>query len=111
MRHCADYLLAVEDFTSFSKLHSSAKTNICKLTQAIWQQTDEGLVFTITADRFLRNMVRAIVGTLIETGRGKHTFNDFREIVESRDRGKAGLSAPANGLFLEEVVYPEGLFI
>ncbi len=111
MQNCADYLLTVEDFTSFSKLHSSAKTNICKLTQAQWQQTDEDLVFTITADRFLRNMVRAIVGTLIETGRGKSTFNDFKEIVESRDRGRAGLSAPAHGLFLEEVVYPEGLFI
>jgi tRNA pseudouridine38-40 synthase len=110
MQQCADYLLEVEDFTSFSKLHSAAKTNICRLTHAHWQQTNHGLVFSITADRFLRNMVRAIVGTLIEAGRCRHTFKQFKDIVEARDRGRAGLSAPANGLFLEEVVYPVEVF-
>lgn len=111
MQQCADYLLEVEDFTSFSKLHSAAKTNICQLSQARWHQTDHGLVFTITADRFLRNMVRAIVGTLIEAGRGRYSFEQFKAIVYARDRGRAGLSAPAHGLFLEEVVYPEGVFV
>lgn len=109
MQRCADYLLGVDDFTSFSKLHSSARTNICKLSRAEWSTTDQGLVFTITADRFLRNMVRAIVGTLMETGRGKRTYDDFVAITQARDRGKAGFSVPAHGLFLEEVVYPEGM--
>lgn len=111
MQLCADYLLEVDDFTSFSKLHSSAKNNICKLSQASWQQTKYGLVFTITANRFLRNMVRAIVGTLIEVGRERHTFEQFKNIVEARNRGRAGLSAPASGLFLEEVVYREDVFV
>lgn len=111
MQRCADFLLGVEDFTSFSKLHSSAKTNICRLKRAEWTVGANGLIFTISADRFLRNMVRAIVGTLIEAGRGKRSFDDFVALTQARNRGEAGLSAPAHGLFLEEIVYPDGLFL
>ncbi|MBK9290422.1 MAG: tRNA pseudouridine(38-40) synthase TruA [Bacteroidetes bacterium] len=111
MQQCADFLCTVDDFTSFSKLHSPARTNICKLSEASWTKTDGGLVFTIIADRFLRNMVRAIVGTLVEVGRGRRTYDDFVELTLARNRNKAGLSAPAHGLFLEEVCYPGSVFV
>jgi len=93
------------DFTSFAKLHSDVKTNICKIEAAIWCKKGSQLIFTITADRFLRNMVRAIVGTLVEVGRGKLTPEGFGEIILQKDRGAAGMSAPAKGLFLEDVAY------
>ena len=102
------------DFTSFSKLHTDVKTNICHITHAEWTKVtdDEATwVFTIRADRFLRNMVRAIVGTLIEVGRGKLSVEDFRRIIEQQDRCKAGTSAPGQALFLVNVEYPETLFI
>lgn len=111
MQRCADFLLTVKDFTSFSKLHSSAKTNICNLMQAQWSTTDHGLVFTISADRFVRNMVRAIVGTIVEVGRGKRSFEDFVLLTQAHNRGEAGLSAPAYGLFLEAVEYPADIFL
>ena len=94
------------DFTSFSKLHTDVKTNICHITHAEWTKVtdDEATwVFTIRADRFLRNMVRAIVGTLIEVGRGKLSVEDFRRIIEQQDRCKAGTSAPGQALFLVNV--------
>ena len=119
MNQAADFLLETEDFTSFAKLHSDAKTNICKVTDAKWQkiENDEeaknflgtlngGIVFTITADRFLRNMVRAIVGTLIEVGTYKLSIEGFRKIIESKNRCEAGSSIDANGLFLWDVAYP-----
>lgn len=111
MQQCAYFLLSVDDFTSFSKLHSSAKTNICRVSKAQWDSTADGLMFTITANRFLRNMVRAIVGTMLEVGRGRRSFRQFVETVDARNRGMAGFSAPANGLFLEEIVYPESLWL
>ena len=98
-------------FTSFSKLHTDVKTNICHITHAEWtQEEDATWVFTIRADRFLRNMVRAIVGTLIEVGRGKLTVEGFRRIIEQQDRCKAGTSAPGQALFLVNVEYPESIF-
>ena len=106
MKQAADYLLEYEDFTSFSKLHTQTATNLCRLTEVRWEQTENQLVFTITADRFLRNMVRAIVGTLLEIGKGKLKPEDMKSIIEAKDRGKAGYSVPAQGLFLEEVRYP-----
>ncbi len=106
MRKASRYLMDYEDFTSFSKLHSQTVTNICRIVEAGWKQKDNQLVFTITADRFLRNMVRAIVGTLLEIGRGKLKPEAMKDIIEAKDRGKAGFSAPAQGLFLEEVRYP-----
>ncbi|MEG1660558.1 MAG: tRNA pseudouridine(38-40) synthase TruA [Bacteroides sp.] len=112
MNEAAQTLFDYTDFTSFSKLHTDAKTNICHLTHAAWTKVDEDTwVFTIRADRFLRNMVRAIVGTLIEVGRGKLSLEGFRQVIEQHDRGKAGTSAPANGLFLVNVEYPEEIFL
>jgi tRNA pseudouridine38-40 synthase len=101
-------LLATSDFTSFSKLHSAAKTNICHLTEAAWTRDGSRLVFTVTADRFLRNMVRAMVGTLVDLGKGKITIEDLKAIIEAKDRSDAGQSVPAHGLFLEKIIYPKG---
>ncbi|MBN2682209.1 MAG: tRNA pseudouridine(38-40) synthase TruA [Bacteroidales bacterium] len=105
MNEAAKVLFDYEDFTSFAKLHTDVKTNNCKIMKAEWQEYGGKLVFEITADRFLRNMVRAIVGTLILVGKGKISIEDFRKIIEAKDRSLAGTSAPACGLFLEEVGY------
>ena len=111
MNEAARTLLEYTDFTSFSKLHTDVKTNICHITHAEWTQEDDATwVFTIRADRFLRNMVRAIVGTLLEVGRGKLSIEGFRKVIEQQDRGKAGTSAPGNALFLVNVEYPESIF-
>lgn len=111
MNEAARILFEYSDFTSFSKLHTDVKTNNCKITHAQWTQEDETTwVFTIRADRFLRNMVRAIVGTLLEVGRGKMTIDGFRNVIEQKDRGKAGTSAPGQALFLVDVEYPEDTF-
>lgn len=111
MNKAAHILFDYTDFTSFSKLHTDVKTNICKVTHAEWTQEDENTwVFTIRADRFLRNMVRAIVGTLFEVGRSKMTVNGFRKVIEQKDRGKAGTSAPGHALFLVNVEYPDSIF-
>ena len=112
MNEAARTLLEYADFTSFSKLHTDVKTNMCNVTHAAWTQENENTwVFTIRADRFLRNMVRAIVGTLLDVGRGKLTVEGFRRIIEQQDRGKAGTSAPAHALFLTNVEYPERIFL
>jgi tRNA pseudouridine38-40 synthase len=106
MNEAAKLLFEYDDFTSFSRLHTDVKTNLCKIFQAEWVTEGEMLIFKIKADRFLRNMVRAIVGTLLEVGKGKLTLEDFRKIIEKKDRGAAGTSAPAQGLFLVDVEYP-----
>jgi tRNA pseudouridine38-40 synthase len=106
MNEAALLLINYSDFTSFSKLHTNVKTNICKIIFAQWTYEDEFLVFSIKADRFLRNMVRAIVGTLIDVGKNKISINEFCTIIEHKDRTEAGSSVPANGLFLENVEYP-----
>ncbi len=105
MNEAAQILYEYEDFTSFSKLHTDVKTNNCTIMFARWRKTDDELVFTITANRFLRNMVRAIVGTLVEVGRGKINLADFRKIIESKNRCNAGSSVPGKGLFLAEITY------
>ena len=111
MNEAARLLISTVDFTSFSKLHTDTKTNDCHVTEACWSSLDDGRwVFTITADRFLRNMVRAIVGTLMDVGRHKLTIDGFRQIIESKDRCSAGDSAPAQGLFLYKIEYPDNLF-
>ena len=99
------------EFTSFSRLHSNAKTNICKIYNVAWEEADNRLVFTIQADRFLRNMVRAIVGTMVEIGFGKMNLKEFEEIILAKDRCRAGKSAPAKGLFLADIEYPEEIFV
>ena len=112
MNEAAQVLFEYTDFTSFSKLHTDVKTNNCKIMHAAWTQHDERTwVFTIQADRFFRNMVRAIVGTLLEVGRGKLTIEGFRRVIEQQDRCQAGASVPGNALFLVDVTYPETLFL
>lgn len=111
MNQAAAMLTEFVDFTSFSKLHTDTKTNDCRITRAEWVRRDDSIwVFTITADRFLRNMVRAIVGTLMQVGRHQITVAEFRDIILKKDRCSAGDSAPAHGLFLEDIEYPENLF-
>lgn len=112
MNEAARTLFDYTDFTSFSKLHTDVKTNNCRIMQAEWTQVnDTEWVFTIRADRFLRNMVRAVVGTLMEVGRGRMTVEGFRRVIESKDRCSAGTSVPAHALFLVDVGYPESLFV
>lgn len=106
MNEAAQLLLQTDDFTSFSKLHTQTNNNICKVSEAFWKEKGELLIFTITADRFLRNMVRAIVGTLLEVGREQITIAEFQKIIDSKNRCKAGYSVPAKALFLEKVRYP-----
>lgn len=112
MNEAAAYLLTVSDFTSFSKLHTDVKTNICHVTQAHWEKVEVDLWrFEITADRFLRNMVRSIVGTLIEVGRGKLSLDDFKQIVALKNRQAAGDSMPGNALSLVQIKYHPDLFL
>lgn len=111
MNEAAQTLFEYTDFTSFSRLHTDAKTNNCRIMYAEWSQENETTwVFTIQADRFLRNMVRAVVGTLVEVGRGKLTIEGFRSVIEQQDRCKAGSSAPGHALFLVNVEYPKEVF-
>jgi tRNA pseudouridine38-40 synthase len=106
MNEAAAKLLEHDDFTSFAKLNSNNKTNICHITHAEWRVESDGtLRFTIRADRFLRNMVRAIVGTLVDVGRGKYSVAEFEDIIVSRDLSRSSAGAPACGLFLSDVRY------
>lgn len=111
MNRAAEFLLTWSDFTSFAKLNSDNKTNICRVMQAAWTRESSGqLCFTIRADRFLRNMVRSIVGTLVDVGRGRYTVEEFEQIVRSLDLSRSSAGAPAQGLFLSDVVYPAEIF-
>ncbi|MDR0789467.1 MAG: tRNA pseudouridine(38-40) synthase TruA [Bacteroidales bacterium] len=111
MNEAAKTLLGYEDFTSFSKQNTQTKTNNCKITQANWQSEGEILVFTITANRFLRNMVRAIVGTLLDVGRKKISAAEFAHIIESKHRSNASTSVLGKALFLYKVTYPQDIFL
>jgi len=106
MNKAGEFLLGTKDFTSFSKVNTDVKTNICSVSKAQWVQVDtHNFYFEITADRFLRNMVRATVGTLLEIGLGKIQPESIITILEEKDRGAAAISVPAHGLFLWEVCY------
>ena len=106
MNEAASYLLTVKDFGSFCKAHSDVKTTLCDVSEAVWVRDGENAWhFRISANRFLRNMVRAVVGTLIEVGRHRLTLEQFREVVASGNRSSAGESMPGNALFLEDVKY------
>jgi tRNA pseudouridine38-40 synthase len=111
MNEAAALLLQFDDFTSFSKLHTQNNTNICKIHNAKWEIQNDQLVFTITANRFLRNMVRSIVGTLVDVGTEKISIQQFIAIIEAKNRNKAGMSVPAHGLFLTNINYPSSIFI
>ena len=107
MNEAGRILTTYEDFGAFCKAHSDVKTTLCQVTKAEWIQTsDTSWYFEITANRFLRNMVRAVVGTLVDVGRGKLTLDDFRKVIEGKQRSDAGESMPANALFLENITYP-----
>ena len=110
MNLAAALLPTFDDFTSFAKLNSNNKTNICRISAAGWRESGDVLRFTIRADRFLRNMVRSIVGTLVDVGRGRYTVGEFGEIVASRDLSRSSAGAPAQGLFLSDVRYPADVF-
>lgn len=110
MNQAADILLTYEDFECFSKSKTDVKTFLCDISYARWSKTKKGYIFTITANRFLRNMVRAIVGTLIEIGLKKKTIEDLHEIIKSKNRSKAGYSVPAQGLFLTRIEYPASIY-
>ncbi len=105
MNEACKILFEYEDFTSFAKLHTDNKTNLCKIYKAEWEQEGSELKFTVSANRFLRNMVRAIVGTMVEIGAGKLKPEDLRTVIENKNRNSAGTSAPAHGLYLVDVGY------
>ena len=112
MNEAAQLLIGKQDFASFCRTNTDVKTTICDLTRAEWRELGNGhAVFTIAADRFLRNMVRAVVGTLFEVGRGKMTKEQFAEVITQHNRCAAGDSAPAEGLFLVQIDYPQELFL
>ena len=111
MKKACKFLHGNHDYTSFAKLHSENNTNNCEVFIANWKEDENLLIFTIKANRFLRNMVRAIVGTLIEIGEGKISFSDIETILMSKDRAKAGYSVPANGLSLIDIEYPKEILI
>lgn len=112
MNTAASLLLKTDDFASFCKLHTDVKTTLCRVTQAEWQKTDDDghYVFVITADRFLRNMVRAVVGTLLEVGRHKMKVEQFADVLSRKHRTAAGESAPSDGLFLVDITYPKEIY-
>ncbi len=111
MNAAAQILLDYTDFECFSKVHTDVRTYLCAITHAQWTLQGDEWHFTITADRFLRNMVRAIVGTLIAIGRGKQSPEWMHTVIQSKDRAIAGASAPAHGLYLYNIKYPESIFI
>lgn len=128
MNKAAEYLLGTKDFTTFSKTHTDVNNHICTISHAFWVNhiaqkeglntlfssqsgSDDILVFTIVANRFLRNMVRSIVGTLMDVGKSKISVDEFKLIVDSLDRSKGSSSAPAHGLYLEKIEYPHGIYL
>lgn len=111
MNRAAALLPQYDDFTSFAKLNSNNKTNLCRVRRAVWERQDDGVLrFTIRSDRFLRNMVRSIVGTLVDVGRKRYSVEQFGGIIASRDLSRSSAGAPAQGLFLSDVVYPPEVF-
>lgn len=110
MNKAVKSLLFYKDFKSFSKTKTDVKTYICTIDEAYWEIDDRQLIFHITANRFLRNMVRSIVGTLINVGLHKISYDDFIKIIEAKDRTKAGFSVPAQGLYLSKIIYPKNIY-
>jgi tRNA pseudouridine38-40 synthase len=112
MNRAAERLIGERDFSSFCRAHTDAKTTICRVTEARWVRENETeAYFEITANRFLRNMVRAVVGTLFEVGRGKMSEAEFEQVIAAHNRCRAGHSAPAEGLALVEIIYPQNIYL
>ncbi|MGB1404590.1 MAG: tRNA pseudouridine(38-40) synthase TruA, partial [Flavobacteriaceae bacterium] len=107
----AALLLEYKDFECFSKAHTDVKTFLCEITYAQWTLSKTGAIFTISANRFLRNMVRAIVGTLIEIGLKKKNTDELHQIIQSKNRSLAGYSVPAEGLYLTQINYPKSVYL
>ena len=110
MNKASKLLMEYSDFQCFSRAHSDVKTYLCAISEAHWTKEKNTVVFKISADRFLRNMVRAIVGTLLDVGNHKTSLEEFQKIIQSKDRSNAGASAPAKGLYLSEIIYPDSIF-
>lgn len=110
MNKAASLLVGTHDFEAFSKVKTDVNHFLCEIKQAKWNQKGDILVFSISANRFLRGMVRAIVGTLLDVGTGKITVQDFEKIIQSKDRKKAGMNVPPEGLYLKSVKYPASIF-
>ncbi len=110
MNQAAEFLLGIHDFSSFAKAHTDVKTNICEVYSAVWKHDENGIYFEIKANRFLRNMVRAIVGTLIEVGLDKIKVSELPNIIAAQDRSEAYVSVPPQGLFLWKIDYPTRIF-
>ena len=111
MNEAAKYLIGSKDFRSFARTGVNVNNYVCDIKQAFWTSENNLLIFHITADRFLRNMVRAIVGTLMDVGRGRLEIEDVPKIIDSKDRRNAGKSVPGKGLFLTEIQYPDHIFL
>jgi tRNA pseudouridine38-40 synthase len=111
MNRAAALLVGTHDFECFSKVHTDVNHFVCDVKKAQWNQKGDLLVFTIAANRFLRGMVRAVVGTLLDVGTGKISMSEFQKILKSKDRKKAGMNVPAEGLYLMKVKYPEKIFL
>jgi tRNA pseudouridine38-40 synthase len=111
MNQAAEKLLSTSDFGSFAKVNNNHKHYICKVHEAGWKRSGHQLIFTIRANRFLRNMVRALVGTMVDVGAGKTTLADFESIIHSGSRSQAGTSVPAQGLHLAKIEYPKDIFL
>jgi tRNA pseudouridine38-40 synthase len=111
MNKAASLLVGVHDFTSFSKVKTDVNHFICKVKSAEWKVKGQNMMFTIKANRFLRGMVRALVGTLLDVGTGKTSIQEFRNIVHNRDRRGAGSNVPPYGLYLAQVKYPRNIFL
>ena len=111
MNEAAKTLLLHQDFQCFSKTNTDVKTFLCKIKKAVWKQEGSTLIFYISSNRFLRNMVRSIVGTLLEVGYKKRKVEDMEDLIKNKDRRKAGFSVPAHGLYLSRIDYPQNIFI
>ena len=110
MNEAAKMLMEYSDFKCFSRSRTDVRTYTCRIEEAYWEKRGESLMFTIKADRFLRNMVRAVVGTLLEIGWGKLEIEELHQIIKSKNRSEAGASVPAHGLYLTKVEYPNNIF-
>ena len=111
MNEAAKSLLLHKDFKCFSRTNTDVKTFLCEIKKAVWKQEGSSLIFYISSNRFLRNMVRSIVGTLLEVGYKKRKVEDIEDLIKSKDRRQAGFSVPAHGLYLSRIEYPQNIFL
>ena len=111
MNECCEMIKGKHDFTSFSKTHTDVNHFFCEILEAEWIKKDEQIIFRVKANRFLRNMVRALVGTMVLVGKEKISSSDFEKILMSKDRTNAGPSAKAHGLFLTNISYPNQIYV